>query len=300
MAGHCEVGILFADIAGSTRIYEMLGDARAHAIVTDCLRATAAIVASHGGIVVKTIGDELMAAFQQPVSMYTAAVSIQRKITQMARPPGLDEHVSVALRIGFHFGPALHEQQDFFGDSVNIAARVVALAKANQILTTGEVMDSLPAAQKTMVSEFGQIDVKGRSDPLRIARVTWEEKLQNTTVIKFAGSAASPASALNLRLVFEGRKWHVPELVKSISCGRDASSDIILKGTQVSRIHATIERRNQKVFLLDHSSNGTFLVLEDKPPFKLHREEFRLVGQGRIDFGEPDGETTDSLWFYID
>ena len=98
MAGHCEVGILFADIAGSTRIYEMLGDARAHAIVTDCLRATAAIVASHGGIVVKTIGDELMAAFQQPVSMYTAAVSIQRKITQMEGPNILRLKGIIALK----------------------------------------------------------------------------------------------------------------------------------------------------------------------------------------------------------
>jgi adenylate cyclase len=299
MAGHCEVGILFADIAGSTRIYELLGDTRAHAIVTGCLRTVGEVVAAHGGIVVKTIGDEMMVAFHQPLSMYTAAVNIQRRITQMPRPAGLDEQVSIAMRIGFHFGPALHDNQDFYGDSVNVAARVVALAKANQILTTGEFMYFLPSAQRAMVSEFGRVDVKGHNEPLRIARVAWEEKLQSTTVIKFANAPAPGPAALNLRLVFEGRKWQVPDLVKTICCGRDAASDIILKGSQVSRTHATIERRNQKVVLLDHSSNGTFLELEGKPLFKLHREEFRLIGQGRIDFGEPDGETTDHLWFYV-
>jgi adenylate cyclase len=299
MAGHCEVGILFADIAGSTRIYELLGDTRAHAVVTGCLRTVGEVVAAHGGIVVKTIGDEMMVAFHQPLSMCTAAVNIQRRISHMPRPAGLDEQVSIAMRIGFHYGPALHDNQDFYGDSVNVAARVVALAKANQILTTGEFMYFLPSAQRAMVSEFGRIDVRGHTEPLRIARVAWEEKLQSTTVIKFAEAPAQAPSALNLMLVFEGRKWQVPDPVKTICFGRDAACDIILKGPQVSRTHATIERRNQKIILLDHSSNGTFLELDGKPLFKLHREEFRLIGQGRIDFGEPESDTTDRLWFQI-
>ncbi len=300
MAGHCEVGILFADVAGSTRLYEALGDEQAHAVVTECIRVATQSVAAHGGIVVKTIGDELMAAFRQPAQMCAAAVDIQRRMAQLGRPAGLDNQINVAFRVGFHFGPALQDDRDFFGDSVNVAARMVALAKANQILTTGEVRDSLPSAQQAIITEFGEIDVKGRQRAVRVARVAWEEQHQITTVIQLAGAKTRPAATLNLRLVFEGRSWHVPTTVKTISCGREPSSDLVLKGPQVSRTHATIERRRDKFVLLDHSSNGTFLLGEDRQPLKLHREEFGLTRQGRIDFGELDNDDADSLWFFID
>lgn len=300
MSAACDIGILFADIAGSTRIYEVLGDQRAHAVVRQTLRICSEPVVDQGGKVVKTIGDELMAAFPSPKAALLASIEIQRRINAMPPLPVGDGTMRVALRIGFHFGPAMLERDDFFGDSVNVAARVVGLAKSNQILTTGEVLDLLPEADQAQLTEFGRIDVRGRAEPVRVARVEWEARRQTMTVLRVVGEEDDPQKPTNLRLVFEGRNWRVPADVKSISCGRDKISDLVLKGAQVSRSHATIERRRGKVFLIDHSTNGTFLLVENQAPIKLHREEFGLINHGHIIFGSIDSEDADNLWFYIE
>jgi class 3 adenylate cyclase len=299
MGASRDIGILFADISGSTRIYEALGDQRAHSIVEQALRIVAGPVTSEGGSVVKTIGDELMAAFPTPAATLHAAIDIQKRINELPPLPFGDGDMRIAMRIGFHFGPAVEQAEDFFGDSVNVAARVVGLAKANQILTTGEVLDLLEPADAARLIEFGRIDVRGRTGPVRVARVEWEEQRQSTTVLRFAGTPDEPEREANLRLVFEGRNWQVPPSMRSISCGRDELSNLVLKGPQVSRAHATIERRRGKVFLIDHSTNGTFLVIENQQPIKLHREEFGLVNHGHIVFGAVDDEGVDNLWYYI-
>ena len=173
-SAECEVGILFGDIAGSTRIYENLGDQRALSVVNQCFRIMSEPIAAHGGIVVKTIGDELMAAFGRPAAAVSAAIDIQRRIEQLPTLPFSDPPLKVAIRIGLHFGTALKEHRDFFGDTVNVAARMVGLAKGRQILTTGELVDLLPAPLNAHAIDFGAIEVKGRSEPVRIAQVRWE------------------------------------------------------------------------------------------------------------------------------
>ena len=85
MAAVCEVGILFADIAGSTRIYERLGDTRAHAVINQCFQIMGECVQAHRGVVVKTIGDELMAAFSAANQPFSCAIDIRRKFGEM--PP---------------------------------------------------------------------------------------------------------------------------------------------------------------------------------------------------------------------
>jgi adenylate cyclase len=299
MAAVCEVGILFADVVGSSRIYERLGDTRAHAIINQCFRIMGECVQGHRGVVVKTIGDELMAAFSAAHQPFSCAVDIRRRFNEMPPLPLADGEMRVAVRIGFHFGSAMREQEDFFGDTVNIAARMVGLAKANQILTTGEVMDLLPASQKAMGLEFGQIEVRGRAVPVRIAQIPIEAPQQNATVLRFGQSTEAARAGGEIRLVFEGRDWAVPANVRSIVFGRDPASDMILKSPHVSRSHATIERRRDKFFLVDHSTNGTSLLIGTQRPVVLLREEFGLVESGRIAFGRTATTEGDIVDFFV-
>ena len=287
MAAVCEVGILFADVVGSSRIYERLGDTRAHAVINQCFRIMGECVQGHRGVVVKTIGDELMAAFSAAHQPFSCAVDIRRRFNEMPPLPLADGEMRVAVRIGFHFGSAMREQEDFFGDTVNIAARMVGLAKANQILTTGEVMDLLPASQKAMGLEFGQIEVRGRAVPVRIAQIPIEAPQQNATVLRFGQSTEAARAGGEIRLVFEGRDWAVP------------ASDMILKSPHVSRSHATIERRRDKFFLVDHSTNGTSLLIGTQRPVVLLREEFGLVESGRIAFGRTATTEGDIVDFFV-
>ncbi len=298
MARVCEVGILFADIAGSSRIYELLGDTRAHAIVNQCFRIMGGSIEAHRGVVVKTIGDELMAAFNAPNAAFACAIDIRRKFSEMPPLPGADAR-RVFVRIGFHFGNALREQEDFFGDTVNIAARMVGLAKASQIMTTGDVLDLLPLSQRNMAMEFGQIEVKGRVEPVRIAQIPVEDPQQSSTVFRLGTPVDSPAAGALLKLVFEGRPWEVPASVKTIVLGRDPASDLVLKSAHVSRSHATIERRRDKIILVDHSTNGTRLIAGNQRPMTLLREEFGLSESGRIIFGKTGETESDIVDFQI-
>jgi class 3 adenylate cyclase len=293
----CDIGILFADVAGSTALYERLGDAAALSVIEGALDTAAAEVSRHGGRVVKLLGDELMAAFPDAVAAMAAAVAIRAATDARAADAGDPCAAPAArLRIGVHFGPAIAEGGDFFGDTVNVAARLVALARADQILTSGELLDRLPPAQRATATEFGLITVRGRDAPLRVAQVPVADALQQSTVVRFARPAANGAA---LTFVIAGRVWPVPPDLRDITCGRDPGNDIVLAGPLVSRRHATIERRRDKVFLVDHSTNGTVVIQGDEPPVTLLREEFGLARAGRILFGRADDPAAETVTFRI-
>lgn len=299
MAAVCEVGILFADVVGSSRIYEQLGDTRAHAVINQCFRIMGECVQAHCGVVVKTIGDELMAAFNAAHQPFSCAVDIRRRFAEMPALSLSDKDIPVAVRIGFHFGSAMQEREDFFGDTVNIAARMVGLAKANQILTTGDVLDLLPESQKAMAVEFGQIEVRGRAVPVRIAQIPLEAPQQNATVLRFGRGAEAVVAGSRIRFVLADRDWVAPASAHSIVFGRDPASDVLLKSPHVSRSHATIERRRNKFFLVDHSTNGTLLIIGAQRPIMLLREEFGLAESGRIAFGRTPTADGDMVDFFI-
>ena len=127
MTAPCEVGILFGDVVGSTRLYEQMGDAAALAIISECNQMMEQTVGAHDGQVVKTIGDEVMAAFTRPENMLDAAIAMQEQAGNLR----LRDGVRSCLRVGFHFGPALCDKSDYFGETVNTAALLARIAKAD-------------------------------------------------------------------------------------------------------------------------------------------------------------------------
>lgn len=293
------VGILFADIVGSTKMYERLGDTRALAVVTTCFETMGKAVLGQGGQVVKTIGDEMMAAFPTADAALLAAMDIRRGMA--ALPPVADGEILIRprVRIGLHFGPALFDNDDWYGDTVNLSARIAAVASAGQVLTTGELLDRLPLPLRALTSEFAQIEVKGRSEPVRIARVAEDQAGPETTLIRPPSAAPARAPEASLRLVQNGRSWIVPAGTRSIVCGREPGCDVSLTGQQASRRHATIEIRRDKVVLMDHSTNGTWLMVDDERPVRLLREEFSMTRTGRIVFGDPAAVDADALQFTV-
>lgn len=294
-----DVGILFADIVGSTRMYELLGDERALAVVNACFSTMRSCVASHGGQVVKTIGDELMASFDTAPQTITAAMQIRREIATLPPVPGLAAQVRTRVRVGLHYGPALFEEDDYFGDTVNMAARMAGLASPGQILTTGDLLDRLPPDLRSLASEFAEIEVKGRHEPVRIARVADDATTTENTQVRFVPSAPAARAEASLTLTRGDRTWTVAPGTRRIVCGREAGCDILLTGALASRQHATIEIRRDKVILIDHSTNGTFIVADGERPVRLTREEYGLVRRGTIVFGKLDAADADMLVFAV-
>lgn len=287
------MAVLFADVVGSTRLYETFGDAQAKRMIDECLMVMQAVVRHYGGRVVKTIGDEIMVVLPSADAACLAATDIHHKIMALPMVDGSKRSV----RIGFHFGPVIEEAGDVFGDTVNVAARMASLAKGLQIITTGQTVSCLSAMLQQSTRSIAALSVKGKGDEVAVAEVIWQggEELTMSTA-----SIASQIRAATLHLDLEGRRWTLEAAQGQLLLGRDAQCDVVLADRNASRQHARIERRRDKFFLVDQSTNGTFVAFANEPQMTLRREEVMLRGNGCIALGHAiEIGASDLLYFTV-
>ena len=278
-----ECAVLFADVAGSTALYELLGDDAAFALVGDCLATMTACTGEFHGRVVKTIGDAVMAVFDQPDQAAAAAAEMQVRVAGLGEPRG----VRLGVRIGFHFGPVVPRDGDVFGDSVNLASRLCDLASKGQIITDQATAQRLSALHASSLRALFPIDVKGKAQEIELVEILWQSASAEMTAIVAAPAPADAAAWAHLELVFDGRHLQMGPERRKATFGRDHEADFTVRSPTVSRAHAMIERRRERFVLVDHSLNGSFVTFEGKPEMKLRHEELTLVGHGWIAFGEP-------------
>ena len=141
---------LFTDLKGSTAMYERLGDLNAYALVRQHFALLDAAAQRHSGAVVKTIGDAVMAVFSHPTEAIAAALHILEQIDRYNREHG---GPAIILKIGGHCGPSiavtLNDNLDYFGQTVNVAARVQSLAEAGEICIS-EALYSAPGVRQLL------------------------------------------------------------------------------------------------------------------------------------------------------
>lgn len=275
-----ECAVMFADVAGSTRLYEMLGDSKAQDAIGRYVSRMGEIASQYNGVVIKTIGDEIMCRFPSAGNGVGAACAIQEVVEGERLVPG----VPISVRIGLHFGPAILENDDIFGDAVNVAARMAGIAKARQIITTEETVRGLPQQLAEMARLFDRTTVKGKQEELAIYEVVWEAD----DVTRMVGMATTAPSVTNeLMLHYHGQDIHLTEALCPCSIGRGAQSDLVVGAPLASRHHAKIEYRRGKFVLIDQSTNGTYVSSQDGRMIYLRREELPLSGTGIISLGEP-------------
>ncbi len=275
---HQDKAVLFADISGSTRLYETLGDARAFATINRCLDILRRLTAAHSGQAVKTIGDEIMAVFPDAISAVQAACEMQL-VTSHAPIDG----TRVTIRIGFHYGPVIESDGDVFGDTVNIAARMTELAKGQQIITTGVTVAILPPIMRAGTRTFNSLSIKGKTDDIEVREVIWQETEEMTMMV---GNTFTPGnSEPTLQLVYRGNKFFVDAAHPCITIGRDESMNIMIQDRRASRMHARIERRRDKFIFVDVSSNGSYVTIKNETEVQLRREELVLRKSGTISLG---------------
>ena len=278
--------VLFADVVGSTRLYETFGDDQAKQMIDECLVALTAVVLQYGGRVVKTIGDEIMCVLPSADNGCLAATDMHQKIMALPMVSG----VKRSVRIGFHYGAVIEENNDVFGDTVNLAARMAGLAKGMQIITTGTTVTGLSPMLQLSTRSIAALSIKGKGDEVDVREVIWQggEELTMTTA-----SIAVTTKPVTLYLEHGTQTWELDR--DGIVIGRDAQCNIVIADRNASRQHARIERRRDKFFLVDQSTNGTFVAFANAPEVVLRREELMLRGSGRIGFGHsgelPDTET---------
>ncbi len=280
------MSVLFADIAGSTKLYDTFGDTQAKAMVDECISIMRSVVAQYGGRVIKTIGDEVMCVLPNADSGCLAATDMQLKI--MALP--VVSNVKRAVRIGFHCGPVIEEHNDVFGDTVNLAARMTGLAKGMQIITTFATVQQLTPMLRASTRRIAALSVKGKGDDVDVCEVIWQAGEELTMATP---SILPTLRHVELVLRHDGVQRTLEESNSGIVIGRDVSCNLVVPDRMASRQHARIERRRDKFFVIDQSTNGTFVLFDGEPEITLRREEVMLRGKGRIALGHSVGDVAD-------
>lgn len=281
--------ILFADIAGSTQLYEQVGDAKAEASISNMLELIAETVERHQGVVIKTIGDEIMCRFGTPSPAIAAASDVQIETELQAKI----SKAKLSVRIGLHHGPAILKNNDLFGDAVNVAARMATIAKANQIITTDDVVSALPKWQADKARKFDRTIVKGKKDPITIYEIIW--KSDNLTELQFTSQLSHATAATRLTLTYQDEKIEMTPVSAPVTMGRDTTCSITFNSGLASRHHAKISYQRGKFVLIDESTNGTYVRMPDIDNLFIRREDFPLMGSGIISCGEKVTEEQPNL-----
>ncbi len=289
-----EVAVLFADVSGSTKLYETEGDKVALEAIARCIEVLRQATGSGGGRVVKTIGDEVMAVFPSPDAAATAAANMQGGIEALP-PVGTTK---LAVRIGFHCGPVLQRENDIFGDTVNMAARLVEQSGKGQIITSSETADRLGALFRSFKRPLYAIHVKGKAEEVVLCEIIWRHSDDMTMSV----SSRSPAKpdALALRLQYRGREILLRRNSDSISLGRDAGCSLVVSNDRASRKHCIVERRQDKFVVVDQSTNGTYVTIDGNTEILLQRDEIRLGKRGWIVLGQPRDDSQDAVEYSCD
>jgi adenylate cyclase len=289
-----ETTVLFADVSGSTKLYETVGDAAAHEAIARCVEKLRDAAELSGGRLVKTIGDEVMVLFPDPGAAAMAAARMQVAMEEL---PAVGE-TKLGLRVGFNAGPVIQRDNDVFGDTVNLASRLVDQAGKGQIITSAETAAQLGPMFRSWLRQLYAIQVKGKSGEVALTEIVWKVD-QHTT--KVAGSAPPPRMGRSvLRLTYRGREIVRRRETESITLGRGEDCGLTVPDEHASRQHCTIERRSDRWLLKDHSANGTWITAEGENEILLQREEYTLGRHGWIAFGQPRADAAEVVEYFCE
>ena len=275
-----KLAVLFADICGSTALYEALGDDLARQLTSQCISTLIREINTHQGTLVKTIGDEVMCTFPSVETAFNAACAMQ----QVVRDTKFDGR-PMYIRVGFHYGDVIIEGIDVFGDTVNTAARIASITRAGQIMISPAVGDILPLELKEKTKHIMRTELKGKQEQIDIYLVVWEQDdMMSTRII--APSVRKPTNTNDeLVLNYRGLSFTVNQNCRGVMMGRGDTCDIIVANNLASRQHVRIEWRSGKFAVIDQSTNGTYIRLSDSKVVQITREEMILHGKGSISLG---------------
>lgn len=272
--------IMFADIVGSTQLYEKLGDSVAADCVNQGLFHMAEITGQHNGVVINTIGDEILCRFVHASDAVKAASKIQETFSTTV----INEHnVMLSIRIGIQYGEIINRDSDVFGDVVNVAARIASIASSRQILTSENVMQQLPPDMAPKSRRFDQVQIRGKQQSMVLFEYLWEEPRDMTMI---GAAISSVEENHSLHLSYKGINRFVGHDTPPFVLGRSADGDLTVEADLVSRVHAYCIYRRGKFILIDQSTNGTFVMSADNREVYIRREEIPLIGRGVIGLGE--------------
>lgn len=272
--------VLFADISESSALYQKLGDTAARNIVDACVATMSGVIARYDGVVVKTLGDAVMCLFPTADLSVLAAGELQSVVTSTR--PG---NYPVAIHIGLHYGPVLLEEDDAFGDSVNVAAYLTAVAMREQILTTEATENALSPELKSSVRAVFHTFLKGAARESIVYQVLWKTDNIEVTEVNLHSSRVIPGDIGSLLVTLGKQRVRIDQRRSSIKIGRAKDCDLVVADRYASRQHLTIRLMRTRFYLIDHSINGTYVTLHGGQEVQVLRGELPLDRSGELRVG---------------
>jgi hypothetical protein len=275
--------VMFADVSGSTALFERLGDKEAMHAVERCLKRMKRSIDGYKGKTIQVVGDELLGAFETAEDACQAAIDMQQRIADLPPVSGL----KLTIRIGLHCGEVLDDGKKLTGSAVSTAARIAGIARRDQILCSSLLVQALAEPSfisANLVPELGSVPEDGEA--LALFQINWPN-YQGTTA-NSAHSAFGPSSAVpvdRLCVRHRGKAFLLDDKTPVLTIGRDLGCKLIIDDRKASRQHARVERRGDGFYLVDTSTNGCFVTLSGRQEVMVRRHEIQLERRGQISFG---------------
>jgi class 3 adenylate cyclase len=294
-----EVAVLFADVVGSTRLYELLGDNRARELIQLCVEVMRSATERNRGSVIKTIGDEILAIFPTTDDALNAASEMQQDTG--ARPElQMSEH-HVAIRIGCHFGPVVLENKDIFGSSVHTANRMTSQAKSGQIIVSAASVRRCSPEWRAASRRVDVTALRGLTDEMELYEILWQQEDATSMLPSIEMGGGAQGGAKRVRVRHQGREIVLEDSRTEITMGRADENSVVQRGPLISRLHARIELVRGRFLLIDQSTNGTFVLYADGKEAFVRRDSITLLGAGCIGLGRlPDPNSQDVIRYALE
>ncbi len=281
--------VLYADVSGSTRLYERFGDTIACADIHTCIDLLTEVTEEYEGKKIKTIGDEIMCSFNRPDKAAQASAQMHQ-VMRDASKEGRFQSGELHIKIGWHYGTGVYRKEDIIGEAPTLAQQVICMAKRDETLTTQKSIDELPPVIKCTANFIDRIEAEDGSGNIDVYALLWDEDDNEATMIATNTHIVTGElvhSALILR--YKDQQFEMNPHNTHCHIGSGEDNELVVYGDFTSRHHGEIYYRHGRFHLSDMSTNGTGVIHEGDNFARLHREEKILSGTGTICFGGEPG-----------
>jgi class 3 adenylate cyclase len=258
------ITILFTDIKGSTAYFERYGDAAGLVMVSGCNDRISEIVREHGGKVIKTIGDAVMASFEDCTESVKGAIRMQEAIyADGLKKPEQDR---VSIRIGLNYGPGIVKSDDVFGDVVNVASRVESVGVPEQIVISDTLHEQVAPKGIFKLHYLGRFSLKGKGENRDLYEVQWTDRnppkraAAHTVVMSAAKAAAVPKVKLQ-RILKDGTAGEEYKLKnEKLEIGRLRGDVQFPEDEKMAPLHARFSMEKDQLFIEDISGVSSVFI----------------------------------------
>ncbi len=275
-----DYAILLADVVGSTKLYERVGDSEASKLIFECVERMQQVAQNNGGVFVRSKGDDALCLFKDVEPAIATASEIVEQVMLG----------SVSVHAGLHWGTAVWRGDEVFGGAINTAARLADRANENEVLISETFVERLPKAHGVELRAMGQMVLRGAKEPHDVHALVMPNQDMLTRQI-FPADAPGADSAQILkratRVKLSMGDWNL-EIAEGadVSIGRSRHCDLVIPTDVVSRVHASITVNHGIVEFADRSSGGSTVKFDNGGDFFLRRQSVSLLGSGQIMLGD--------------